>query len=467
VTAPLDYDLPLVITETLPVGVTQVGATPDYTETAKGLRWSRTLSTAVGSETVTVTVRVSETLASGTELVNDDYRATVFGEPVAGTPVTLTVTPKHDVALSPPSRQGGAYYGDPIVLPYTLTNTGDRRDTFFVTRTLTSDVSLEGWAVSLPPSVTLDKDEARPVTVTVQTGTDPNLRDVQATLLLTVTSEKGARAVASADLVARPRVIFLPLVLRSYPPIPVIDDLQVTSDRGGAGYTYQPAIEVKVSATVENDVVQSMAFNGGEWQAYTSDPVPLTLPVGSGYKVIDVKVKGAKGGIATDSVGITLMANGDFGDGLDDWDPSAQALPLPTMDRGRALLGSDTLACNEAPVGESQIDQMVDLTSVPAGASVKLYLDYVIHTEEKYGGEKYDHFAVVASGLKVLMDGYRGNDDYGCGKWHEVHSGPDTYVDLSAYRGGTFELRLANYTRYDHWYNTYTRVDNVHIVVDK
>jgi hypothetical protein len=294
-----------------------------------------------------------------------------------------------------------------------------------------------------------------------------------ATLSLTGTSTFDARDSVETEIVARYRSsIYLPVILRSYPPIPLITSAAVETVRGGSGYTYVPQVQVTVSATVHSDVVQDIRFrtageDWGGWLPFISGvPYAYTFTTSSGYKGLYVEVRGAEGGVSEpELVSVSLLSNGDFEEGLAGWSLSHQALPLPSLSGdGRALLGSDSLGCNPVPIGSSSLYQTLDLTDVPVGQSIILYVDYDIYTEDKLGSGDYDRFVVLVDGKEIYRDGYQGSDSYGCGKWHQVTRQTHA-LNLTAYRGQVVRVLFGNYTRFDDWYNTYTFLDNIHLVV--
>jgi len=468
--APGTAVLPVVITETLPSQVTLMDATPGFSEVIAGLQWQRALSPVLGYDVVTFSVRLGNSLAAYTPIVNADYRAWIGNTTISGEPVTLTVELVPGVEISPSYLSRTVAVGERISLTYSLTNTGNFTDTFYITGSLASAQPITGWHTTWPSSLTIRHGESRPVAAIVDVGGAPG-NVASATLNLTVTSQNGARDSVTALMIAHPSYIYLPLVLRAYPPLPVIASVTIAPVRGGTGYAYTTNVSVVVSATIGGgDVLQDVRFgNGaekwGEWQPFTPTlSYTYSLPAGSGYKVLYVQVKGVEGGVAQSSAAITLLENGDFADGLVLWNPARRNLPVPTPDNGRILLGDPTLSCYPIPIGESTISQVVDLTAVPVGKTIALCLDYEIQTEDKFIGPDYDRLVVFVDDQEKHRDGYQGSAPFGCHKWHQVPRA-GYCMDLSAYRGKKTNVLIGNYTRYDNWYNTYTFVDNVHVVV--
>ena len=72
----------------------------------------------------------------------------------------------------------------------------------------------------------------------------------------------------------------------------------------------------------------------------------------------------------------------------------------------------------------------------------------------------FDRFEVYISGNMVLRDGNT-SPDYGCGRPANDLGWREFSYDLGGYKGRTVELRLENISWHDHWYNTWTYVDDV------
>lgn len=264
--------------------------------------------------------------------------------------------------------------------------------------------------------------------------------------------------------------VYLPLVLRAYPPIPTITAFNLIPWRGSQEqqFAYSAEVTATLAASVQNDVVQQVCF-GVTAQTMTDcrpfdEAVAYTLPSGSGYQAVYAQVKGAHGGVSAPVMAaITLLENGDFTDGTAHWGLVQSNLPVAATD-GRALLGDAALTCHPIPLGEAAVTQMVDLQAAPAGHNITLYFDYEIVTEDKFANNDFDRFVALINGQEKHRDGYRGNDTIGCGKWHTVKQ-TNFVLDLTSYGGQNISLLLGNTTRYDAWYNTYTYVDNVRVVV--
>ncbi len=462
----------IMITETLPGSLSFVGATPGFSNNAGNIVWSRPFSPALGYETVTFTARLADSLLAYTPIVNTDYRARILNTEVAGAPVTLTVASVPGLVLGGVPSPQYVEEGESFGLRYPLTNTGNFTDTFDFSIDLQSEALLTNWQISQPPSVTLPAGGKSTVEAWVTVGHGPAGKVATATLFLTGTSMLGAMENVATDIVVRYHsYIYLPLLLRSYPPKPLITSAMIQTSRGGPGYTYVPGVQVTVSATVENDVVQDLRFRTADgpwsdWLLFASDTShAYTFAGDSGYKVLYIEARGVEGGISDPYVvSVSLLYNGDFGAGVTSWGMSNQVMPLPSITDGRALLGNQSWACHPAPIGSASIYQSLDLTNIPVGRTIMLYLDYDIYTEDKLLPGDYDRFVVLVDGQEIHRDGYSGTEPYGCGKWHQVTRTNDA-LDLTVYRGRMIQILFGNFTRYDDWYNTYTVVDNIHLVV--
>ena len=78
---------------------------------------------------------------------------------------------------------------------------------------------------------------------------------------------------ASVTVTLASRLVFLPLVMRDFPPIPVGKLLRIN---GGAAYTYQVTATLEVSATVQADYIEWMRFSNdnihwSDWAYLRSD----------------------------------------------------------------------------------------------------------------------------------------------------------------------------------------------------
>jgi len=435
-----------------------------------------TIGAAPPTTPVTATLWLSATTTDGKWFLKESMTraATVH--------LTATEKPAPTFEIAALKSEVDVLFWQPLTLTYRLTNTSEMTQTLNFTGDLATVPEVADWDVHYPPSLTLSAEQSGDVDVLVNVGAPSSEGKVAATLTLTATAvESGITKAALTHIYASLRYIYLPLTVKNYPPIPVISNVTVTSERGGRGYSYgaEVAVAVEAEAATEEDRVNFVRFSadGNTWTAWetyattSTTPYSFTPTGASGYKTIYAQVKGAAGGVSEPVVaGIAWLANGDFEDDLtSSWSPDASdTFPDPSVDEdGRALLGNPALACHPVPMGEATVEQVVDLRDVPANSKVTLYLDYEIHTEDKIVGDTYDHFGVLLGGQKVYEDGYRDNGEFGCGTWNVI-SKTDHMIEVDdKYLGQVITLLIGNYTRFDDWYNTYTYVDNVHIVVEE
>jgi len=157
-----------------------------------------------------------------------------------------------------------------------------------------------------------------------------------------------------------------------------------------------------------------------------------------------------------------------------------------------ALLGNSYLGLGN-PIGPScpitnvpvnsfaGLDQIVNVPTVGSGQNITLKFNYIIYSQDKI---PYDKFAVyitdmsTASTVLVFTDGNKipisGSNS--C-TWYRVPSaqnpGPNNEtsgwamasINLNGYQGKQINVSFQNSNGSDGWYNTYTYLDNVEIVV--
>jgi hypothetical protein len=197
------------------------------------------------------------------------------------------------------------------------------------------------------------------------------------------------------------------------------------------------------------------------------------------------------------------FTNGDFEDGAAGWDFVNAGLPAGIIrepafnpitglddpyipdETNTAILGNPDYPCSSTgvPLGYAAVEQIITVPEGPGVGQVELTFDYIIYTQDAnpvVGGIAYDQFAVyVATGNNLLMlfeDNNRVNTNLGCSNWRrvpgienvrdgEIDGWATGSVDLTDYAGMTITLSFRNYSRFDNWYNTYTYLDNVQLVV--
>ena len=139
------------------------------------------------------------------------------------------------------------------------------------------------------------------------------------------------------------------------------------------------------------------------------------------------------------------------------------------------LLGSPNYPCSSSgvPLGYAAIDQSFTVPQVPDGQALHLDFDYVIYTWDGGSSDEYDRFEVFIDDSVInrllYFDG-RAEDTLGCANWYRLptsgwKSGSIDLLSPLDYRGKTVKVVFQNWNRYDHWYNTFTYLDNVELVI--
>ena len=134
---------------------------------------------------------------------------------------------------------------------------------------------------------------------------------------------------ASVTVTLAPWQVFVPVVMRDFPPKPVGKLLRINA---GADYTYQVTVTLEVSATVQLDYIEWMRFSNdnihwGNWAAF-APTTTWNLASNNGLATVYAQFKGHWGGISVAiSDDILLFKNGDFSQpNLADWsrDPASK-----------------------------------------------------------------------------------------------------------------------------------------------
>ncbi len=182
----------------------------------------------------------------------------------------------------------------------------------------------------------------------------------------------------------------------------------------------------------------------------------------------------------------TPFSNGSFENDLVGWAvPEEAKLPVdvvslaerdgttPSEGNGMVLLGDPQYPCDGVPQGYAAAEQKF---VVPANAS-SIEFDYFIWTQDASLDETYDRFEVYlwkdGEPMPESPEHYDGNmiaEGGNCDIWRRVPEGSGwktESVDLTEYQGQMVKLSLRAYNRQDNWYNTYTYVDNVRIVIEE
>jgi hypothetical protein len=187
------------------------------------------------------------------------------------------------------------------------------------------------------------------------------------------------------------------------------------------------------------------------------------------------------------------LANGDFELGTQGWSIIAQPLPAtivssappsqpdPSIPLGTKsmLLGNPALACNAVPAnGIAAVEQSIDVPQVLPQQSITLEFKYIIYSQDYGANTSYDAFEVLINNATqpVFIDGNLIQQGSNPCLWNRVpstgnpRSGITTgwavgQVNLTAYAGQTITIRFRNINRPDNFYNTYTFLDEVKIVI--
>jgi uncharacterized repeat protein (TIGR01451 family) len=85
----------------------------------------------MGSQTVTMTVRISSGVANGSTITNEDFSTSASeGVGATGSPYPVVLAPPYDLSLSPASQTDGTRAGTPITYTESVKNLGFNDDTF-------------------------------------------------------------------------------------------------------------------------------------------------------------------------------------------------------------------------------------------------------------------------------------------------------------------------------------------------
>ena len=119
---------------------------------------------------------------------------------------------------------------------------------------------------------------------------------------------------ASVTVTLAPRLVFLPVVMRNFPPIPTGTLIRIDN---GAENTFQITVTLQLSATVQADYIQWMRFSndGVNWDNWVTFTPTATwkLDPHNGLKTVYAQFAGHWGGVSAPiSDDILLFMNGDF-----------------------------------------------------------------------------------------------------------------------------------------------------------
>jgi hypothetical protein len=191
-----------------------------------------------------------------------------------------------------------------------------------------------------------------------------------------------------------------------------------------------------------------------------------------------------------------IVKNGDFEQGAQDWTLVSQNLPAtiissapptqpdPAVPLGTksALLGdpslTTTLVCNSVPVNAfAAVEQTFAVPLVQPQQAIKLEFKYIVYSQDVGANTSYDAVEVLINGNSqpAFIDGNLVQQATPC-LWNRVPStvnprnGATTgwatgLVDLTPFAGQTITVRFRNINRPDSFYNTYTYLDDVKVVL--
>jgi hypothetical protein len=290
----------------------------------------------------------------------------------------------------------------------------------------------------------------------------------------------------SVTITLAPRMVFLPSVMRNYPPTPVGTLIRIN---GGAANSYQIAVTLEASATVQGDYIEWMRFsndsvNWGNWLTF-APTATWNLDPNNGLKTVYAQFKGYLGGVsAAISDTIFLFKNGDFSQpDLASWnlDPlnalsvSSASEPGSTTNPA-GLLGNPAYACNNVPKGYGIISQYLIMSSVPAGQRLVLKFNYHIYTSDLNMGliDNLDRFDVLLNNDLVFSDMNQDPSKPPQPYERPPYTPPATctvydlgrkeaVIPITGNPGSNIIVVFRLYNLPDNFYNTYVYLDNVRL----
>jgi len=273
-----------------------------------------------------------------------------------------------------------------------------------------------------------------------------------------------------------PRLTFLPIVTTNFPPVPTGTWIRINSD---AANTYQIAVTLEVSATVQGDYIQWMRFsndlvNWGDWVTF-APTATWNLDPKNGLKTVYAQFAGHWGGVSAPiSDDILLFMNGDFSQpNLANWnlDPnllgvsSAFETYTSTLTSSAGLLGNPIYSCDNVPIGYGSISQNFIMPSVKPGQQLVLRFNYHIYTQDRnyQVSALYDRFDVLLNGARVFSDMNQDNNRPAtCAVYYNL-TRREAAIPVTGNPGSNINVAFRVYNLYDHKYNTYVYVDNVRL----
>jgi len=220
----------------------------------------------------------------------------------------------------------------------------------------------------------------------------------------------------------------------------------------------------------------------GESDTFTGEPGHIYY-----FRVRATDEAGRTGSWSPDDaayVYIDPLDNGDFSAGLNGWIvPPDNELPVQVLGSAEAcgtspevVLGNPGLGWgnNNVPVGRAAIRREIQVPSAAQVPGLGIAFKYDIVTYDlleypEYPWDSFDVRVIDGQGIEhlVLRDGNRDpvyapppalRFDLGCREF---------VIDLTAYAGQRITIEWANWNRHDRWYNTWTYLDDVRLVVPR
>ncbi len=293
---------------------------------------------------------------------------------------------------------------------------------------------------------------------------------------------------ASTPVRLAPRLTFLPVMMRGFPPTPTGTWVKINA---GAANTYRITVTLQVSATVPADYIEWMRFSndGAEWGNWVTFAPTATwnLDLSNGLKTVYAQFIGHAGGVsAVISDDILLFKNGDFTQpNLASWNRypgsvlNVSTAPEPgNPSNPSGLLGSPTYACNNVPIGFGRLTQELIMPDVEAGQQLALRLNYHIYTSDRNFGLllDLDRFEVLLDNTRVFSDMNQDINKPPNPPYDPPNTPPPpavcTVYDLGSREatilitgnpGNPINVVLSLYNLPDQYYNTYVYVDNVRL----
>jgi hypothetical protein len=295
---------------------------------------------------------------------------------------------------------------------------------------------------------------------------------------------------ASVTVTLAPWRVFVPVVMKDFPPKPVGKWLRIN---GRDANTYQVTATLEVSATVQVDYIEWMRFSNdnihwGDWAAF-APTTTWKLTSNNGLAMVYAQFQGHQGGIsAAISDDIFLFKNGDFSQpNLADWtlDPNPLSVTASTdisvPNSLVGLLGDPAYPCDQVPLGYGSLSQSFIMPNVPTGTHLYLRFTYHIVTydfdpilnqpEYEQYERLYDRFEVSLNNKLILRDMYpEGDPNETCdpglpNSAVRNHVGPlPARLLVDGHPGDTMNIVFRLYNgSFNPDFNTYTYLDDVHL----